>query len=335
MKIIVKILKKMGITIGVLLILLILAGIIFRVVGPNPQKPQGELVNVGNFKLHINAVGKKNNKPTLIIESGAGLATEYYHWLSEGLKDSMRVVRYDRAGAGYSESSNTKRTVETSCLELHTLLEKAGENPPYILAGHSLGGAYIRVFAALYPDEVAAMVFIDATHPEQVERLGAAPKASFKFTTVIWSLNIATVFADLGVLGLLESFTGPIFTGEGLPKAINKRTQDFLLNGKCLQAYKEEIKNYHTTLKRSGEANKFGDIPIRVFTAVEMDEEAYRESGIDPEQHLSTKIKAQQEFTQLSTNGKQFLINGNHNTIYTKKEHAAIICKEIIQLLKE
>jgi len=72
------------------------------------------------------------------------MATEYYHWLSEGLKDSMRVIRYDRTGIGYSEASNTPRTPETIAHELHQLLEEAGESPPYIMAGHSLGGPYIR-----------------------------------------------------------------------------------------------------------------------------------------------------------------------------------------------
>ncbi|WP_420571239.1 alpha/beta fold hydrolase [Kordia sp.] len=335
MKLILKILKKIGFAIGAILLLLVLAGLIFRLIGPNPQQPLGKLVDIGGFKLHINAAGKKNDKPTLVIESGSGSATEYYHWLREGLKDSLRVVLYDRAGVGYSEASNTSRDAETICHELHTLLEKTGEAPPYILAGHSLGGSYIRVFAELYPDEVAGLVFIDATHPDQVERLGAAPASSFRFTSVIGALNVTTILGDLGVLGLLQSLTGPIFTKEGLPDEINKRTADFLLNGKCLQAYKEELKHYHATLKRAGEANEFGSLPIRVFTAVEINKEAYRKSGIDPEQHLSKKIQAQKEFTNLSTNGKQILIDGNHSTIFTKKENAAIICKEIIQVLEE
>lgn len=47
-----------------------------------------------------------------IIEAGSGMATEYYHWLSEGLKDSVRVGRYDRAGIGYSEARDTPLVVQ-------------------------------------------------------------------------------------------------------------------------------------------------------------------------------------------------------------------------------
>ena len=46
-----------------------------------------------------------------------------------------------------------------------------GSSRQYVLAGHSMGGYVVRLFAALYPDEVAGMALIDSSHPEQVERL--------------------------------------------------------------------------------------------------------------------------------------------------------------------
>ena len=87
-----KVLKWMGLSIGGLLLLMILAGVCLRLFNPKPQPP-GELIDIGGFKLHINAVGKRNHKPTLVIESGAGAPSEYYYWLGELLKDSIRVVR--------------------------------------------------------------------------------------------------------------------------------------------------------------------------------------------------------------------------------------------------
>ena len=36
-----------------------------------------------------------------------------------------------------------------------------------MLVGHSYGGQYARVYAAMYPDEVAGMVLVDASHPDQ------------------------------------------------------------------------------------------------------------------------------------------------------------------------
>lgn len=334
-KLIRKIVKKTFKFIGILIIVVVLAGLIFRVFGPELHKPMGKLVNVDGTNLHVHATGKKNDKPTVIIEGGASSSTEYFHWLNEGLKDSLRVVRYDRAGNGYSELRDVPRSAETIAKELHQLLDTSGESPPYILVGHSIGGPYIRVFAQLYPDEVEALVFIDSTHPEQVERLNAAPKTSFRFKTTLFLLNATAFFADLGVLGLFESFTDPLLAGEGLPDKINQRTKDFLLNGKRTRAYKKEIESYHSVLKRANDANEFGTLPILVFTAIEIHKEAYQENGIDPEIFLNEAISAQKEFTELSSSGKQFLIDGNHQTIFTKKENANIINKEIIKLLYE
>ncbi|MGB3467538.1 MAG: alpha/beta hydrolase, partial [Cyclobacteriaceae bacterium] len=136
-KLIRKIFKVTFLSIGILLLILIAAGLVFRLAGPEPHEPLGRLIDVDGVKFHIHVEGEKDNKPTVVIEGGSGLSTEYYYWLSKGLKDSIRVVRYDRAGVGYSESGNTPRDAETIARELHKLLEHAGESPPYILTGHS------------------------------------------------------------------------------------------------------------------------------------------------------------------------------------------------------
>ncbi|MEO1263705.1 MAG: alpha/beta hydrolase [Bacteroidota bacterium] len=330
-----KIFRKIFQTIGLLIVMVILAGLVFRAFGPAPHPPMGKLFDVNGIDLHIHATGIRSDKPTVIIEGGASSSTEYYHWLSEGLKDSLRIVRYDRAGNGYSELGDAPRSAETIAKELHQLLETAGESPPYILAGHSIGGPYIRVFAQLYPDEVKALVFIDSTHPEQVERLNAASQSSFRFKTTLFLLGTAALFSDLGVLGLFESFSEPLLAGDGLPDEINARTKDYLLNGKRTRAYKKEIESYHSVLERASKANNFGTLPIRVFTAVEIDKEAYRKNGIDPEKFLNEAISAQKEFTNLSSDGKQFLIDGNHQSIFTMKNNADIINKEIIELSRK
>ena len=48
--------------------------------------------------------------------------------------------------------------------DLHALLAAADVPGPYVLAGHSLGGAYVRLYAATYPDAVVGMVLVDATN---------------------------------------------------------------------------------------------------------------------------------------------------------------------------
>lgn len=329
MKVFLKILKWTGLLVGFLFILIILAGLVFRLFDSSPQAP-GEMVDIGSFKLHINAEGLKSDKPTLVIEGGLGVPSDHYHWLSAALKDSMRVVRYDRAGIVYSDASQTPRDAETVARELHTLLEKAGESPPYILAGHSMGGLFIRVFTQLYPDEVAALVFLDSSHPDFRERLNLPPPPSTERL-----LNTLAVVADLGVLTLFDHLFGPLLAGEGLPLDVNDRALGYTYNGKYLRAVLREDKQSASIFKRAKTANDFSAIPIRVFAAHERHVQAYHRYGIDPDWATDETMKMQQELADLSSAGQLMMINGNHNSIYTKKENADIICQEILHLLEE
>ena len=52
---------------------------------------------------------------------------------------------------------------EQIATDLHTLLDRAHVPGPYVLAGHSFGGLYVRTYAAKYPEEVAGLVLIDST----------------------------------------------------------------------------------------------------------------------------------------------------------------------------
>jgi len=50
--------------------------------------------------------------------------------------------------------------------DLHALLDSLPG--PYVLVGHSLGGLYVRRFAARFPDDVAGLVLIDASDEKQL-----------------------------------------------------------------------------------------------------------------------------------------------------------------------
>ena len=56
--------------------------------------------------------------------------------------------------------------------ELRALLRARQLPPPYVLVGHSLGGLYMQLYARQYPAEVAALVLVDSTHPEQMRGAG-------------------------------------------------------------------------------------------------------------------------------------------------------------------
>ena len=320
MKIVFKVFKWIGLTILSLLILVVLAGTSYRLFGPK-AKPPGKLVDIGGYQLHIHSTGKKNERPTLVLENGQGIPSEHYHWLSEGLKDSMRVVRYDRAGIGYSELSHSPRDPKTIAQELHALLEKSGEKPPYILAGHSFGGLYIRVFAELYPDEVVGMAFLDSSHPDQRERLNHPTSPD-----ITWILNAVAVLGDMGILGLFDRINGSLMYVDELPDQVNERFYDYTMNGRYIRGLRDEVKWDQTAYDQSRETKAFASKPIRVFTA----NKKYNGKEANPKW-----VELQREIAELSKDHKHILVDGHHNSIYTTKENAYDICKEILKLAEK
>ena len=99
--------------------------------------------------------------PTVVFEAGFGAGLTSWSTVQSTIAKFARTVSYDRAGIGQSEAGPKPRAAKQIALELHTALQNAGIGPPYVLVGHSFGGIYVRVFADMYPKEVAGIVLID------------------------------------------------------------------------------------------------------------------------------------------------------------------------------
>lgn len=172
-----------------------------------------EMVDVGGYKLQIVRMGQ--GSPTVVFESGLG-GKEIERWsgIQSRIGEITSTVCYARAGRGESELSERPRTPESVTEELHTLLEKVGYEPPYILVGASFGALYVRVFAMKYPKEVAGLVLIDGVH----ERSQAASiMAKMEEDEDIASLERAGmkeffISGDLGVFGKLPDVPMVVMT---------------------------------------------------------------------------------------------------------------------------
>jgi pimeloyl-ACP methyl ester carboxylesterase len=154
------------------LLTLALIGVIYQAIATQiyqrTYSPPGEMVDAGTHNLHINCLGE--GSPTVILEAAnLGMSA---HWVrvQQQVAQATRVCAYDRAGLGWSERGPEPRDARQISSELHTLLKGADTDGPYVLAGHSYGGLYARMYAARYPEEVAGVVMVDSSHPEQFTR---------------------------------------------------------------------------------------------------------------------------------------------------------------------
>jgi pimeloyl-ACP methyl ester carboxylesterase len=108
----------------------------------------------------------------VVLDSGLGVdSTSTWAAVRSQVAKRTRVCLYDRAGMASSDPGPKPRTVETMAAELHALLDAADVEPPYVLAGASLGGMNAQHFAAKHPDEVAGVVLVDGMHPDLDRRI--------------------------------------------------------------------------------------------------------------------------------------------------------------------
>lgn len=97
----------------------------------------------------------------VVFESGWDQDRRVWSGIFRDLADSVRVLAYDRAGTGRSESSPLDRTPDQIVEELRLVLRESGTGPPYVLVGSGLGTLYVQRFVALYPLDVVGLVLVD------------------------------------------------------------------------------------------------------------------------------------------------------------------------------
>jgi pimeloyl-ACP methyl ester carboxylesterase len=171
----------------------------------------GRSIDVGGHRLHLHCTGAAVGAPTVVFEAGFGESSTTWATLQQRLTDGTAGVRacsYDRAGYAWSGPGPGRRDAGRLAEELHTLLERAGEQGPFVLVGHSFGGFVVRLFADRWPGETAGMVLVDVTDERGIGELEAsAPVVRTQMTA----------FRFAARTGLVRLFPGLAVTADAPP----------------------------------------------------------------------------------------------------------------------
>lgn len=128
------------------------------------QKSDSKLVIVDGKKIaykYFNIENRKEGEPILVFETGLGGGT--FDPILPFLPSNISGIQYARNGVGESEMDLEITSDSQVAERLHSLLKTLNIEPPYLLVGHSIGGPYIRLFAAKFPNEICGLVFSDPT----------------------------------------------------------------------------------------------------------------------------------------------------------------------------
>jgi pimeloyl-ACP methyl ester carboxylesterase len=278
----------------------------------NPYLTSGRLIDVGGRQMRLDCVGA--GSPTVVLEPGAGGTSAHMGWVAPAVASQTQVCVYDRAGRGGSEPADEPQDGARVAADLHTLLHQAGVTGPYVLAGHSFGGLYVRIFAARYPDEVAGLVLIDSTAARE-PALPVTPASDESSDDGVGRLaTLASLSARVGLARLF---------GELVGGTLPARSED-LLRYDTAQA--STVRSVVEEYLRGGGSQQaaslrdFGDKPLFVLTAGKA--------------HDASGMTDQKKMTTLSTNSVHEVVDGaTHQGLEDEEQHATHITGAVLDVV--
>ena len=255
---------------------------------------------------------------TVILESGVAAASPSWRLVQPEIAKLARVVTYDRAGLGWSETGPLPRTPELILQDLRRALEGVGVAPPYIFVGHSFGGLVAQLFAVRHRQELAGVVLLDPPHWSEWHP-DAPPQKHFMLQRGARLSRRGAWCARLGINRLLLSLLtagvtrGPrafVMAVSGravtianrivgeirkLPPETHPILKALWSQPKCFEsmaAHLEALPAVCAEVERVSKAGAFADLPLVVLTA----------SNPNPQ-----RVAHQNETAALSTRGQQLI----------------------------
>lgn len=327
--------KKLCLWSFYILVSLIIGGIIYQYISTRLYEraypAPGKMVDIGGYRLHINCTGDNNGGPTVILEAGTGCSSTDWALVQPEIAKFAKVCSYDRAGYGWSESSPKERTSRNIVEELHTLLNNAQVPKPYIIVGHSFGGLNARLYASMYPDEVAGVILVDSGHEDQFAKI----PSSLTSSKVNLSLMVFMFMTYTGINRLLMHLPQMQKQFEKLPENYRK----------ILSSQRSSVKNLKTTLQEGFKAKEsclqlkeaggfLGTKPLIVISAGKFPTKD--EMGISQENcdELCNALKTlQQALLSKSSNVKQIIATNSGHMI--PLEQPDIIVEAVSEMLQK
>ncbi|MDQ3929624.1 MAG: alpha/beta hydrolase, partial [Chloroflexota bacterium] len=238
------------------------------------------------------------------------------HWVrvQQQLAQSTRVCAYDRAGMGWSESGSKPRDAKQVSSELHTLLTNAaGTEGPYVLVGHSYGGLYARMYAARYSNDVAGVVLVDSSHPEQFTR---SPEGQAMYEQTNRMGAVIPWLTRLGVIRLTNYFPAH----PDLPPKQRAQIEAFNSSTQQVVTTVEEFRATPETNAQVRSMGSLADTPLAVITA-----------GQQPPDWL----EMQDELAALSSNSIHPVVDGaTHESLLYDRGDARVTSAAIEQVVE-
>ena len=125
----------------------------------SPHK--SNLIEVNGIRLHYLDWG--GNGPILLFLAGMGCNAHIFDRIAPRFTDQFHVLALTRRGHGESDHPETGYDINTLTEDIRLFLD-ALKIDRVILAGHSMAGVEMSHFAAIHPERLLRLVYLDAAY---------------------------------------------------------------------------------------------------------------------------------------------------------------------------
>lgn len=275
-------LKRIAAVIVGLIVVVLVVGAIYEQIMRSRAASQfpapGRLVDIGGGR-HMQIDCRGSGSPIVVFESGLDtMGSLSWSAVHDAVASTTRACAYSRPGIMWSDPRTQKFEPDGEARDLHALLTAAGEKAPYVLVGHSLGGPYIMNFTRLFPQDVAGLVFVDASHADQLARLAEA--TGKKMEAGEGMMKVASALSWTGITRILASRGDD---GGNFPPQAKAANNAYI--SRSIGPALEELEALPATLAAAGQLRQLGDRPLVVLTATKpLPEAVMKAAELTPEQ---------------------------------------------------
>ena len=217
----------------------------------------GASYDVGGHRLHLNCTG--TGSPTVVLENGLSETSPLWSAITAQVAKTTRICAYDRAGQGWSDDVAHRQDGIAVATDLHTLLARAGEHGPYVLAGHSSGGTLAMTYAARYPAQVAGLVLLDSSSPHQYTD---QPDFAGTYAMMRRVLPVMPALARVGALHL-----APASASTALSSSAAAQVRAFATSPRGANNMRDEQAQLRVVFTQAQALGSFDPKPLAVVTA--------------------------------------------------------------------
>jgi len=227
--------------------------------------PPGQRVLIGDRHLHLYCTGRGG--PTLVLEAGMAGWSQDWAWVQDALAAGGRVCSYDRAGYGWSDAAPAPRLGMQAVADLRRALLAAGEAPPWLLAGHSMGGLLAGMHARAHPADVAGLAFIDAVGRDYAAQFPPGRYARFR-ADLGRLLALSDTLAPLGLLRLADQPASLV--ARRLPEAQRASAVDWSFSARHYRTLRDENAGFDAVLEQARALPPLPPVPTVVLSSAVM-----------------------------------------------------------------